>query len=897
MNLVTLDPPALFARLAAGQAAGATVLTPNRRLAQALLRDFARAQAAAGLRSWETPDVLPWGAFVERLWDDLRTSPHGAGLPLLLSPAQEQEAWEQAIDAAKLPLDLLSGGSTAALCAKSWRLAHEWQLADRLHTVARSDDTEAFAQWAERYARTGEARGLIEAARLPERLTPWLQEPALRLPRTLVLHGFDIVTPQVRAFVERLASQGVVLHRSAMAPVPASVRRVAFPSAHEELRAVARWARARLEVNPAARIGIVVPGLEKVREPVRRALTLAMAPGRPANPAAREALPFDISLGRRLADDPVVHDVLLVLELFGREIEFSALSRLIRSPYLDGAELEAAGRSRLDAALRRRIEARTDVDGLLRLLAARDMPRVPGLEARFGAFAQFRRGAVSGSRSPREWARLVTEAMRHLGFGEGRSLDSAEFQALAKWHEVLSSFATLDRVTGRMPFPEAHRRLRRLATETVFQPETPEAPVEVLGILESAGLAFDHLWVLGLTDGAWPMPPRPDPFVPIALQRAAGIPQADAPASLELDRRITRSWLASAGEVVVSHPQFEKDQALLPSPLIEGIALDEALTAGLPAFPGWREAQFAARAVERLPDANGPPMIGAQGAGGTGLFRDQAACPFRAFARHRLASEALEVPAPGLDSRDRGTLLHEALAKAWEQVVDHATLVALTPQALGAHLDAAAAHAVERVRRFRPEALQGRFGELERARLVALLVEWFGVERERAPFAVIERERKIPVTFGGVTVNARIDRIDRLESGGIAVIDYKTGKADVGAWLGPRPDEPQLPMYALGNGEEVAAVAFATVKRGEAAFCGVGSAEKLVPGVKVITAFRSSRAKAYPGWPDLVAGWTQELEALGREAALGEARVAPKDGEDTCKYCDQATFCRIAERA
>jgi hypothetical protein len=31
------------------------------------------------------------------------------------------------------------------------------------------------------------------------------------------------------------------------------------------------------------------------------------------------------------------------------------------------------------------------------------------------------------------------------------------------------------------------------------------------------------------------------------------------------------------------------------------------------------------------------------------------------------------------------------------------------------------------------------------------------------------------------------------------VIDYKTGEAKVAAWLGDRPDEPQLPMYALGR--------------------------------------------------------------------------------------------------
>jgi hypothetical protein len=36
---------------------------------------------------------------------------------------------------------------------------------------------------------------------------------------------------------------------------------------------------------------------------------------------------------------------------------------------------------------------------------------------------------------------------------------------------------------------------------------------------------------LGLTDEAWPLTARPNPFIPIAAQKKAGIPQASAEAS------------------------------------------------------------------------------------------------------------------------------------------------------------------------------------------------------------------------------------------------------------------------------------------------------------------------------------------------------------------------------
>ena len=96
-----LSQAELFSRLEQGHAAGVTVVTPNRRLAQALVSDFDAFQIARGLSSWEAPDILPFAAFVERLWEDALYSPMGElsgfELPLLLTPAQEQRLWEEVL--------------------------------------------------------------------------------------------------------------------------------------------------------------------------------------------------------------------------------------------------------------------------------------------------------------------------------------------------------------------------------------------------------------------------------------------------------------------------------------------------------------------------------------------------------------------------------------------------------------------------------------------------------------------------------------------------------------------------------------------------------------------------------------------------------------------------------
>ena len=152
------------------------------------------------------------------------------------------------------------------------------------------------------------------------------------------------------------------------------------------------------------------------------------------------------------------------------------------------------------------------------------------------------------------------------------------------------------------------------------------------------------------------------------------------------------------------------------------------------------------------------------------------------------------------------------------------------------------------------------------------------------------------LTFGGITVTVKLDRMDRLANGSYAVIDYKTGNCAVASWLGPRPEEPQLPMYALST-KNVAAVAFAQVKTGVMKFHGVSREPDLLPNVKVITENRSRNAKLYRDWAQLVDGWRGELEAIGAAFVAGDARVDPKNGKATCELCDQKMACRIAEKA
>jgi probable DNA repair protein len=853
MTPADLSKSELFERLAAGHAAGITVVTPNRRLAQVLRAEFDDHQTRRGLSVWEDADILPLDAYVQRCYEDALYAEGGGELPMLLSEAQQRELWEAAIAGSKWAGALLDVPLTAAHAMEAWRLAHAWGIAGALGRTPGNEDARAFAEWAKSYARRLKKDRLTDTALLFD------LPLCAKKPRLLVGYAFDIVTKQAQALFDRHAFVACRSARGAANP-----GKCAFASPRAELEAAAAWARARLEAG-LGRIGVVVPDLERRRREVARVLARVL--GRAADADA----PFNLSAGEPLAGYPLVSFALTLLELAAGEVDFERVSRLLRSPFLGDAEAERAARARLDARLRERAPPSLSLAKLIGMLD--EGP----LRSRFEKIFALK----NPDPSPHGWARHFTAVLEAAGFPGGRALDSAEFQTRGKFNEALGELARLGLVSPRLPEAGALARLRRLCAETPFQPERgageARAPIQVLGLLESAGQAFDALWVSGLTDERWPLRARPHPFLPLALQRAAGIPEASAESALALDARLTAEWAAASPATVFSWARREEDRDLLPSVLLAGIPEREA---DAPSFPHYRDLIFAARKLESFEDSKAPTLGSGAVRGGTRVLADQAACPFRAFARHRLRAEALEAPAPGPEALARGRLLHLLMAGIWRELGSSAALAG-DP---GPQIENAARAAVAEL------GLEGRLAELEVARLAKLAGEWLALERERPPFAVAAVEEKVELEVGGLALNGRIDRLDRFLEGEMrgthALIDYKTGaRVTPNDWDGKRPDDPQLPLYAVTSALPVSAVAFAKLRAGDMKFSGFSAEKGAIPGVKPAQ-----------DWAAMTAGWKAALEALARGFAAGRAEVDPKRGLQTCRRCDLQTLCRVHER-
>lgn len=895
-------------------ASGSVVVTANARLSRSLLAEYERCMLGAGHTAWATPAVLPLTAWLlERYSEAALFAP--TPLPRVLAIEQEEQVW-----AAIIRRDgdvLLRADATARRARASWKLLREWRLdlADR-----RFEDNEnsfAFQRWARRFRAHCAQQEQVSASDLPDHLEPLIERGACTLPERLLLAGFYEQAPVLEGLVAVLGEAGCAAEWIELAGVSSQARRLRADDELHEMALAAAWARRLLEDDPQVRIGIVVPDLDGCRATVDTMLRRTLAPGTLFCGAPRGRQPWNLSLGRPLSDETVVDAALALLALMQAPADTAGLGVLLTSPHWalprDAAErrAELGRRARLDRRLRATGEAEMYLR-TVRFEARRENNdgepepwNSPVLAAVLDEMMKHSR-ELPGRADTNAWAAAFTSWLRAAGWPEGRPLDSPEYQAVEAWNQLLSRFSGLADFTGSLTRGEALALLRRLAGDTVFQPRSGEAPVQVLGLYEANGQRFDHLWVMGLHDGAWPPAATPDPFIPLALQRERGMPHSEPERERAWAAQVTARLAAAAPEVLFSFPGRDGAEELVCTPLLEGLQPIDPAELGSDGHDGWSDRIRRSAKLELLPVHGALPLRRALVSGGSRVFASQAACPFRAFAEHRLGARPLDRLQVGLGPMRSGTLMHRALELLWRKLRTQQALLELGEDELRDLVRQCSAEALEAQRRQNPVTLAERYSDLEASRLQGKISAWLEVERQRCPFRVVGFEEPQAFTAGSLQVNLKLDRIDELEDGSRVVLDYKTGKVTPSRWFGERPEDPQLPLYGVvahaaaqtggadGAGP-VAAVAFAEIRPDKRAFSGVVRGDGVLPGLPVSR--KGELKEATERWPQVLEDWRAELERLGRAFCAGTAEVDPKRGLATCRnsYCELAALCRIHE--
>lgn len=860
-------------------ARGALVLTANKRLARYLRRSYDLRMQGEGRTVWQTPQIISYEAWLHRCLNDA-----GEGWRLLDGSAALR-LWEELIEdsSAGSELELLQLPATARKALEAHRLLSEYRCS--LGGANLTEDHRIFQQWQERFRQVCRDKDWIDRADLSRHVLDILSDGRVTLPPEVFLAGFDQWSPEFDELKEAFGLRGVEFREVLPESDPtARVGKVPCVDAENEIEMAARWARRLLEEG-AGSIGIVVLDLHARRSKIERIFRDQIDPGAALAPGGEEEV-FSLSLGEPLSDQGPVYAALELLSLSHRPA-LEQVSLLLRTPYLAGSQSESDRRALFDKRLRRSRQQNLSREKLVRMTenAAPVFASV---------LAKLARRKISRC-LPGEWAGRFDRLLEDIGWPGERTVSSREYQVVKAWREkLLPMMASLDPVSSPMGEGEALALLRRLAGEIEFQIESETGPVQVLGLLESAGLEFDHLWVVGMNEDAFPAPSRPNPFIPLAIQVEKQMPHSSAARELLFARRILQRLLAASPDIILSYAVRRGDCELRPTPLLEDFEEIEA-AAACSRDPKRQMAEWLPTLAE-VTDTKGPALTDDLAEGGTGTLKDQSLCPFRAFAHYRLKCQALDRPEAGIDAMTRGNLLHIALEKIWNDLQSSDRLMAVNEATLPGIVEQHVADAVKDCFEDRPSP-DPRLLELESHRLCALIVEWLSeVEMQRPAFRVEKIEERRVEQIGPMKIKTIVDRIDRLTDGTRMILDYKTGQVKADKLLGERLLEPQLPIYAAETGEGgVEAVAFARVRRGECRFVGVAAKAGLLPKVAAVGESSMAQSLEIADWPQLLCHWQSQLEALAADFASGAAAVDPVSFDDACRYCDLTGFCRIAE--
>jgi probable DNA repair protein len=826
------------------------VITASRRLARVLNTEFGKQQLARGHKAWLSPNIKFLDDWLSSIVNSTPDS-----LPIVLNGHASSVIWERCLKG-QTGDQLLNLGGLVKQARQSRQRLYDWQVSlDEVSSLARSQDERLFAAAAHQYRSVLEDNHWLDAGQLTDLVAELFANGMTPAPDRIVHAGFDRLEPTVENLFAGLAEAGCQISAAPSDTVGADITVLKFDDVQAELRAAGAWARHELAENPGSTIGIISSSLDRDGVASERLIREGLAPGWQYG-ASQLRSAVNTSYGRRLSEYPSIAIALILLQWVYRNLSFAEISLLLRTPFFSAPE--TSGRSKLELYLRRLPDQPWTASSIIRLFRNRlsDADAINWIEA-IERLASFRKEA-DGKANPVDWAAKIDSLLCKLGWPGSKMLDSDEFQLLNRWRELLNDLARLSIVCPTMTFSEACSRLGALANDTIYQPESKAAAVQLLGPLEAAGMRFDSLWISGLDADSWPPAAHPLSLVSRSLQRQHSMPDATPDDTLEYSRRVLNRLLCSSDRIRLSWPRSSSESDNTVSPLLAAHAGAEQDT---PADPGWHasgqigSANLVSPADDPVPPVGKDEIVG----GGAYTVQLQATEPFSAFAHGRLRASRIDSVATGLSPLMRGSLIHTALNQLLNGTPSQNEL-----------RDWLKADAEKRIRNAVDSALKkyswhadpvlNRILALERDRLRDLLLKFIEVELERPAFQVDKVELEIEYQHAGVRLRLRVDRIDRLSDGELLVADYKTGQAKNFLKRSGEPHDLQLIVYACALGESIGGLVLINIDSRSIVYSGAGAN---VPWDR----------KRADQWPQRLTAWQEKVASAMRQIAMGDVRI------------------------
>ena len=864
------------------------VITANQQQARFLRSSYTKHMLSKKRTAWISPEILPWQVWIKAIWYEQQLPSESQRL--LLNPQQVRMLWQDIIQASHYSNKILQIRSIVDLVINAYEICKRWNITIFPHDIFLNQDSQAFESWVNSYLLLLLKNQWIDVMSLPDYLIETQFSPR---EKKLLFYGFDEFSYQESMFVDYLRVKGCDIEFQKFDSRSKKVSYLSYSNSQAEIQAAALWAKNIISNEADARVGVVIPDLHAMRQSVSNIFDEILHPDWAMKDPSLISRLYSIAPGKPLSSYPIIYSALEILSLGQPRHSVNKLGVLLRSSFIKGAKKEKHARSRFYNLLRRAGEPFWQLKTLLTFFDG-NQEILQGDQSIFSILKEFKDcfDKSKKSQSTREWADTFDLWLKIFGWPGERELDSNEYQTLDAWQNALIVLASLETVMGKCNYQAALECLRNILKQDSFQPETEENPIQIISLHGVAGMQFDYLRIIGLHEKIWPERPRLNPFIPFSLQVQANLPGASAEESLVRCQKNTKSWVHSANNVVFSYPILQGEQQCRPSPILCEFQHNKFELAD-EEFKSFKQLIFESSEIEYFKDDIAPPVANTdKSIGGVEILSDQSACPFRSFAKHRLYAQRARDIDIGISASLRGLLLHKLMHSLWLNIKTLENLSKLTTKDLESIIRTAVRRVINQQARHKPETFSKKFQKLEHKRLQNIVTEWLNIESTRPRFKVKEVEQDYDLNFFGLNISTRIDRVDELPDGRLVILDYKTGESKISSWEGDRPDDPQLPFYAVTYKGCVKAIAYAVLKKGKLGFFGLSSDKDLISNLKVI-----DDKLGKTGWDAKLERWQQVLGHLANNFANGCAEVNPKKITSSCRYCDLHSLCRVHEIA
>ena len=743
--------------------------------------------------------------------------------------------------------------------SQAWRLYVEWNLQQVKRDLKITINGRVFVRWVEAFQQYCEELEVITQPELPGLITQSVTDGVWETDR-VTLFAVRELSPRRRELLNQLKRVGCEV--TSMEPElreRGEVNVLGFASSSRECSAVAGWALEQFKKLPAnSRIGIVVPSVNSDALFIRRNFEAAFFDCHSVDTVV------NIGSGYPLRETRLCQDILKFLEWTAGPLSADEVLQLGRSPYLTGLKIPPT--------LSNRYYDRFDFKYYLR-------KQEPELRSQIKFFASH-----EYKNSIHTYVTQLVQTLNSLGWAADKDTEinrRVRTEILKVFGEVIK----LSPLVGAVDWRSFVHHVRFALRSHTLSHEARYAPIQVLSREQSIGLQFDALWIAGNGENQWPPPLRPNPMIPISVQREAQIPRTTYPKVLEWAQWLTQLWSQSSPTVLFSYfdeEQGDSQEEIAVSPLLADepeVALERVLTKSeiVAHDHPWAQVELQEDAKREYFADKGTAVLLTTKKFSTSILRNQSLCPFKAWSIHRLGLEDPPSPHRFPDAMDRGNLVHKIIEELLQNNKNKTQIAEITEEFIKKTI----ASILADMTRDLPQLLI----DNECIRLKNIIKDWIDFESSRDEFEVMEIEQKHSIEIEGVEFTYRIDRMDKLTDDRVLVIDIKTGNASRASWHFPRLRDTQMPLYAIAS-SQCDGIAYLPIRQGKSIkFSGYGAPE--------ITTKDIGTTDNIFGKPfgETKLAWRQYIEEMINNYLAGNAQVDPVKA-DVCDHCHLMNLCR-----